>query len=112
MGRHVQEDFVSGALGAGFALYLITTQGRLMATSVAEETKHADRYTDLRLRQKAPVLEALALMLLKESVPLGCNGQGCGEHAGPIHLDTIDEPVDTFVTPRVEIGEVARFRAE
>jgi len=68
--------------------------------------------TDLRLRQKAPVLEALALMLLKESVPLGCNGQGCGEHAGPIHLDTIDEPVDTFVTPRVETGEVARFRAE
>jgi len=78
----------------------------------SQATEHATALaTDLRLRQKAPVLEELAVMLLKESVPLGSDGRGHGE-AGPVHLDTMDLPVDTLVTPRVETGEVARFRAD
>lgn len=75
-------------------------------------TEHATALAaDLRLRQKAPVLEELALMLLKESVPPGSDGGGYAE-AGLAHLETEHPPVDTFVTPRLESGEVARFRAE
>jgi hypothetical protein len=80
--------------------------------SGSQASEHATAIaTDLRLQQKAPVLEELAVMLLKESVPPGSDGRGDGE-AGPVHLDTVDTPVDTFLTPRLERGEVARFRAD
>lgn len=100
---------------AGMSTLPVAGGGRRLGNprlSGSQASEHATAIaTDLRLQQKAPVLEELAVMLLKESVPPGSDVRGDGE-AGPVHLDTVDTPVDTFLTPRLERGEVARFRAD
>merc|ERR1719362_26219 len=80
--RHMQEDFVSAAFGAAFALYLITSQGRLMATNVAEEGQHADRHMDLGRKAHAIVW---AERLCGEK-PSPCGLLVCGLEYGTVEI--------------------------